>query len=163
MFKHIRSFIHTRPHFFPCLRNMNARTHRLRFNRHIIVLQFRYPYVIAIIEANKEKIRFSIFINKQGLSIIFSPATIGFFSFCLNGPNGESAMATDVFVCRIIHIKLPVDLVNLRCPEGYPPKHHLYEVQARCSFHFLRSFDVYTSIPSAHAFRKHNKFHRAIE
>ena len=45
---------------------MNARTHRLRFNRHIIVLQFRYPYVIAIIEANEEKIRFSIFIDKQG-------------------------------------------------------------------------------------------------
>ena len=113
-----RTFIHTRPHFLPCLRNVNARMHGLLLDSHEVFLQFGHPNVESVVETVEKEIRCAVVINEQGVINAFLIGNLGLLLALSERTCGRIGCChTDMLVCRIVHIELPVHFVDLRRPE----------------------------------------------
>ena len=80
----------------PSLRDVDARVHGLLLDSHEVFLQFGHPDVEPVVETVEEEIRRAVIINKQRVAMHFSSAIIGSFLLWVNGPAGESAVATQI-------------------------------------------------------------------
>jgi len=113
-----RTFIHTRPHFLPSLRDVDARMHGLLLDTHEVFLQFDHPNVESVVETVEEEIRCAVVINEQRVINALLIGNLGFLLALDERTCGRIGYChTNMLVCRIIHIELPVHFVDLWCPE----------------------------------------------